>query len=159
MISLLLDASADVSAPAALRYGRTALQALCSSQAPSSELMTLLIRKGADINEPPAEYGGITSLQGAAIAGNIKVAMLLIDMAADINAQPSKHKGRMALDGASEHGRLDTVQLLLECGAKCMVPGTSGYDSAVRFAEENGHFAVSDLIRGYNGGSEREISD
>lgn len=148
LISLLLAEGADVSAPAARIYGRTALQALCSSETTSSELMALLIEKGADINAPPARNGGITALQGAAIMGNIKIAMLLINMGADINAPPSRHEGRMALDGAAEHGRLDTVQLLLTFKAECRVPGDSGFDSAIRLAEENGHFAIADILRG-----------
>jgi ankyrin repeat protein len=152
IISLLLEAGADVSAPAAPRYGRIALQALCSSETPSSELMALLIKQGADINAPPSKHGGITALQGAAIVGNIKIVMLLIDMGVHVNAPPSEREGRMALDGAAEHGRLDTVQLLLKFGAKCMVPGSSGYDSALRFAEANGHFAIADILREYNGG-------
>lgn len=148
MISLLLAEGADVSAPAAPVYGRTALQALCSSEMTSSELMVLLINNGADINAPAGQHGGITALQGAALTGNIKIVMLLIDMGADINAPPSRHEGRMALDGAAEHGHLDTVQLLLTFKAECMVPGGSGYNSAIGFAEENGHFAIADILRG-----------
>jgi ankyrin repeat protein len=150
VISLLLAEGADVSAPSAPGYGRTALQALCSSENPSSELMTLLIDRGADINAPAASRGGLTALQGAALMGNIKIAILLMDRGADVNAPPSSQDGRMALDGAAEYGRLDTVHLLLTSGAKCMVPGASGYDSAVEFAEENGHFAIADILRSYN---------
>jgi ankyrin repeat protein len=151
MILLLLDEGADVSAPAAPRFGQTALQALCSNESPSSELMALLIKKGADINAPPAQYGGTTALQGAAMWGNLKIILLLIDMGADVNASPSASVGRMALDGAAEHGRLDTVQLLLTFGATCMVPGNTGYDSAIEFAEENGHFVIADILRGHKG--------
>jgi hypothetical protein len=60
----------------------------------------------------------------------------------------------MALDGAAEHGRLDTVQLLLAFGGKCMEPGVSGRDSAIRFAEEEGHFVIADILRGHTGGVE-----
>lgn len=151
MMMLLLHAGADVNAAPSARYGRTALQALCSNDKTSSELMIMLVDRGAHINAPPAEYGGITALQGAAIAGNIKIVMLLIDMGADINAPPSKNEGRMALDGAAEHGHLDTVQLLLNFGATCMEPGASGHDSAIKFAEENGHFVIADLLRDWQG--------
>ncbi|PVH72585.1 ankyrin, partial [Cadophora sp. DSE1049] len=122
-------------------------------------LMALLVENGADINAPPAKYGGVTALQGAAIAGNIKIVMLLIEMGALVNAPPSEREGRMALDGAAEHGRLDTVQLLLTSGAECMEPGISGWDSAIRLAEGNGHFVIADILRENKGGFEEELFD
>jgi ankyrin repeat protein len=150
MISLLIDNGADVSALPAPRYGRTALQALCCSENPDSELMALLINRGADINAPAADLGGLTALQGAALMGNLRIAILLVENGATVNAPPSQKEGRMALDGAAEYGRLDTVQFLLTFGAECMAPGRSGYDSAIKFAEDNGHFAIADVLRGYN---------
>lgn len=157
LIALLIKKGADVNAPASPEYGRTALQALCNSNAPCSKLMALLTEKGADVNAPPAEHGGITALQGAAIAGNMKILMLLMDMGADINAPASTSQGRTALDGAAEHGRLDTVQLLLAFGATCMDPGVSGKDSAIRFAEDNGHFVIADVLRGNMSGVEDDV--
>ncbi|KAH8592586.1 ankyrin repeat-containing domain protein [Bisporella sp. PMI_857] len=159
MISLLLEEGADFLAPPAPRYGRTALQALCCSENPSSELVAFLIDRGADINAPAADCGGLTALQGAALVGNIKIAVLLMEKGANVNALPSRQEGRMALDGAAEYGRLDTVQLLLTLGATCTVPGGSGYDSAVNFAEDNGHFAIVDMLRSRNKQSEGELFD
>jgi ankyrin repeat protein len=148
IILLLIDNGADVSALPAPRYGRTALQALCCSENPSSELVALLINRGADINALAADLEGLTALQGAALMGNLRIAILLVENDAIINAPPSRKEGRMALDGAAEYGRLDTVQFLLTFGAKCMEPGRSGYDSAIKFAEDNGHFAIADVLRG-----------
>jgi hypothetical protein len=35
-----------------------------------------------------------------------------------------------------------------------MEPGITGRDSAIRFAEEEGHFVIADLLRGNTGGVE-----
>jgi ankyrin repeat protein len=150
VILLLLQAGADISAPPALSYGRTALQALCCSENPSSELVALLSdREPGAIYAQPASCGGLTALQGAALMGNMKIVILLIEKLADVNEPPSQQEGRMALDGAAEYGRIDIVQLLLTFGATCMAPG-SGYNSAVTFATNNGHFAIADMLKGHS---------
>jgi ankyrin repeat protein len=109
VISLLLENGADPSALPASRYDRTALQALCCGENPSSELMAFLHDRGVDINSPAADLGGLTALQGAALMGNIKIAMILVEKGIYVNAPPSRQGGRMALDGAAEYGRLDTA--------------------------------------------------
>lgn len=159
MISFLLDAGAQINAPPAERFGRTAFQALCSSESTSTELASLLIQRGADIHAPAAKYGGVTALQGAAIAGNTKIVMILIGMDVAVNAPAAEQEGRMALDGAAEHGRIDIVQLLLNFRAACMMPGLTGYKSAISFAEENGHIAVADLLRNHICSVQGEIID
>lgn len=155
----LLRRGANINAPPAETYGRTALQAICSSESTSTELALLLIERGADINAPAGKYGGITALQGAAIAGNMKIAIILIDRDVDVNAPAAEEEGRMALDGAAEHGRIDMVKLLLNFQATCMEPGHTGYDSAISFAEENGHFVVADMLREHSCPVQSEVLD
>ncbi|KAK0715449.1 ankyrin repeat-containing domain protein [Lasiosphaeris hirsuta] len=146
LVRMLLERGADINAPAAFKYGRTALQAACSRVEPDMDLIKLLIDQGADVNAKAGQRYGLTALQGAAIQGHIKLVLFLIDLGADVNAPPAHKHGRTALDGAAENGRLDMVQVLLNAGAKCSVGGRSGYDSAVEFAQGEGHWAVAELL-------------
>jgi ankyrin repeat protein len=146
-VRMLLDRGADINEAPAYRFGRTALQAATSSESPDMELVQFLLEKGADVNATPAVHGGITALQGAAISGDIMLAKLLLDKGADVNAAPSFIEGRYAIEGAAEHGRLDTVQLLLNAGARGNVFHRTGFEYAIELAEENGHFAIADVLR------------
>lgn len=60
MFTLLLDKGADVNAPAALNGCGTALQ-LAAIQG-NSDIVLLLLSKGAKIHEPPALTKGRTDL-------------------------------------------------------------------------------------------------
>ncbi|PMD52264.1 uncharacterized protein K444DRAFT_513358, partial [Hyaloscypha bicolor E] len=91
-------------------------------------------------------HGGITALQGAAISGDVMLAKLLLEKGAEVNAAPSLIEGRYAIEGAAEHGRLDMVQLLLNAGAKGNVLRGTGFEDAIKLAEENNHFAVVNLL-------------
>jgi ankyrin repeat protein len=152
LVKELLLKGAKINAPAAVLNGRTALQAACSRVSANLELIEFLLGTGADVNAEAGINGGLTALQGAAIRGHIKIALLLLDAGADVNADPAEKDGRMALDGAAEHGRLDMVQLLLNANAKSEKEGKPGYDTAVKLAEENGHFAVAELLKSHSGG-------
>jgi ankyrin repeat protein len=152
LIKQLLLKGAKINAPAAALNGRTALQAGCSRGRANLELIEVLLGNGADVNAEAGIYGGLTALQGAAIGGHIKIVLLLLDAGADVNADSAEKDGRMALDGAAEHGRLDMVQLLLNANAKSEGEGKSGYDTAVELAEENGHFAVAELLKSHSEG-------
>lgn len=151
LIKELLGRGADINAPAAVHNGRTTLQAACSPENVKLELIEFLLSNGADINAKAGIDGGLTALQGASIGGHIKIALLLIDAGADVNADAALKNGRMALDGAAEHGRLDMVQLLLNAGARSEEEGGSGYDRAIELAEENGHYAIVELLKNFSG--------
>lgn len=127
------------------KYGRTALQTAVSGRHASMEIIDFLLKHKADINAPAADYGGITALQGAAIAGHLDVAIMLIKMGAKVNAPPALEEGRTAIEGAAEHGRLDMVQLLLNAGARGHP--TLGYEPAISLAVKEGHFVLADMIR------------
>ena len=137
---------ADINAPAAFSRGRTALQAACSREEVDMELVTFLLDNGAEINAEAGLERGLTALQGAAIQGHMDLACLLLERGANVNARLAMEHGRTALEGAAEHGRLDMVQFLLNFGGK---DTEGGYDEAVELAEDEGHWAVADLIRNH----------
>jgi len=109
------------------------------------KLLRFLVDNGANVNAAAGVIGGITALQGAAIAGNIPVAQYLLDKGANVNSRPAMKEGRTCIEGAAEHGRLDMVQLLLNHGANGGVRG-EGYGKAVELAQENGHSEIAALL-------------
>lgn len=139
-VRLLLDSGADINTSATGHMGRTALQAAVAVKRPSLQIIELLLQRGADINARPSPERGITALQGAAIEGHTRIALILLERGADPNAPGAEIHGRTALEGAAEQGRLDMVQLLLNADAEPQ-------ESATRFAEDNGHFVIADIIR------------
>ncbi|KAI1735193.1 ankyrin repeat-containing domain protein [Xylaria scruposa] len=143
LLKELYNRGADINARAGYSFGRTALQAACSGNEINTELVAFLLDNGADVNAEAGVKWGLTALQGAAIEGHIGLASLLQERGADVNAPPAIFGGRTALEGAAEHGRLDMVQLLLNFGGK---DERGGYDGAIKRAEENGHWAVVDLL-------------
>ncbi|KAH7320785.1 ankyrin repeat-containing domain protein [Stachybotrys elegans] len=112
------------------------------------EIASYLLDVGADVNAKPRSRQGATTLQYAAIHGNIAFARMLLDRdkPAKINAHRSVD-GRTALEGAAEHGRLDMIQLLLSCGAKISGSGQRQYIRAIWHAEHDNHLVVSKLLR------------
>jgi ankyrin repeat protein len=76
------------------------------------QLTQYLLAHGARVNMPAAHFGGVTALQGAAMSGNIRIAMMLLQAGAHINAVPAIEKGHSAMEAAAENGRLDTLHLL-----------------------------------------------
>ncbi|RDL41668.1 uncharacterized protein BP5553_01647 [Venustampulla echinocandica] len=146
----LLARGANLNAPPGQKFGRTALQAACSTEFADIGLIMFLLGQKADVNAAAGPEGGVTAIQAAAIQGHIKVVLLLLDHGADVNANPSKEDGRMALDGAAEHGRLDMVQFLLNIRAKSCKAGETGYDGAIELAEMRRHYAVADVLRSHS---------
>jgi ankyrin repeat protein len=145
-VKLLLKFGAELNAPPATKYGRTALQAAASSQVPDVGLVKFLIHEGAHVNARAAPIGGLTALQAAAIQGQINIASLLIENNADVNAAASYQEGRTAIDGAAEHGRMDMVQMLLNAGAVGDVTGRSGFKNAINLAKKNRHFEIVNML-------------
>ncbi|MCJ1344384.1 hypothetical protein MMC31_002587 [Peltigera leucophlebia] len=145
-INFLLDAGANINAPAGKYYGRTAIQAASSAELPTMEFIDFLLDAGADINAPAGYGGGITALQGAAICGHMRIALKFLKAGADVNAVPAIVYGRTALEGAAEHDCLDMVQLLLNAGACSDPTKLHRFDRATELAQENGHFAIASLL-------------
>jgi len=142
---LLLEKGAKVNAPAAINFGRTALQAAAFCEIPQTEMVKLFLEKGAEVNAKPAIIGGVTALQATAIRGNVPLALLLLEAGADVNAKPAVKDGRTAIEGAAEHGRLDMFQLLIDAGAIGDV--RTGLRKAIDAAERNFHFVVADMLK------------
>ncbi|PQE03038.1 ankyrin repeat protein [Rutstroemia sp. NJR-2017a BVV2] len=145
IVKLLLTHGAQVNAPPAPRFGRTALQAAAFRYSPALDIIQILLEEGAEVNAEPAIEGGVTAIQGAAIRGHINVALALLKAHARVNDPPAIKDGRTAVEGAAEHGRLDMVKLLLEAGA--VGDPDTGFERAVKAAEAHGHFAVADILR------------
>lgn len=64
-------------------------------------LVQYLIDRGADINFPASDEGGLTALQGAAQGGHTDVVDYLIDTGADVRAAPAKNRGVTVLEAAA----------------------------------------------------------
>jgi ankyrin repeat protein len=111
------------------------------------DLLKYLVDKGADVNAPAGVCGGITAIQGAAIAGNIPVIQFLLGKGAEVNGKPALQVGRTAVEGAAEHGRLDSVQLLLNYGATGDYVVANGFKKAIDLAERNGHVEIVNMLR------------
>lgn len=159
----LVMMGADINKPAAGFFGRTALQAACELKPATTErrekkmkLIQFLIERGAEINAPAAPNYGRTALQCAAFIGDMEAALLLLYHGAAVNALPATERGGFcALDGAAYWGRLDMVKLFLNVGALSHHRGHTGYEGAIREAEEQRHFVIADLIREHAASNEK----
>lgn len=136
---------ADIDYPGNGAHQRTDFQHAVENG--NMELVNMFLDMGVDINGAPAQHGGATALQPAAIRGYLGIARIFIDLGADINANGALFDGRTALEGAAEHGRIDMLHLLHKEGALLSGDGEQQYQRAVGFAERNGHMAAARLLR------------
>ncbi|PLN83089.1 ankyrin [Aspergillus taichungensis] len=102
IVEILLQAGADVNAPASRHLGKSALQ--CAAHGGNMELVDTLLMAGATVDQGPAEAGGATALQFASILGHINIARKLLREGAEIDAPRALYWGRTALEGAAESG-------------------------------------------------------
>lgn len=131
----------------------TILQRACAEGVPLW-FIKFLVKKGADVNAPPAYYDGLTALQYAARAGSMNVVGLLLDCGADINAISGFHwtqpvYSMRAIDVAALHARLDMVHFLIAAGARSGHLGLTGFDGAITLATESRRFAIAALLQKY----------
>jgi ankyrin repeat protein len=153
IVQCLLTRGADVNAPPAESYGRTALQAAAELRPANLDLVRLLLENGADVNGPTAKFNGITALQAAAAQGHFQIALLFLEAGADVNASRNHWQGR-ALEQAAWNGRLDLVHLLLKAGADTHLPLEKRYTSATELARREGHIVVAELLEKWKRGGE-----
>ena len=150
LVRLLIDAGADVNAPASeggkrTRGGWTTLQEAAGEG--HLALVQLLLEAGADVNAPAGKNFGRTALQAAVENGDLPLVQLLLEAGADVNAPAGKGCGRTALQAAAEEGHLALVQLLLEAGADVDAPAGKEYGhTALQAAVENGDLALVQLL-------------
>ena len=146
IIHLLLEAGADVNAPACPNRDRgTALQQAVSQL--NLDCIRDLIHRGADVNALPAGIDGMTALQMAVRVENDEIVHLILDAGADINAPACPVDGRTALQEAASKGNLANVRMLLQKGADVNAPpsGKTGV-TALQAASINGYLAVAMLL-------------
>jgi len=100
------------------------------------------------VNEEPAKTDGVTALQAAAIRGRVDIALMLLDAGADVDAPATGDSGAITaiIDCAAEHGRLDMVKLLINAGASGDKANPRQFHSAIKLAEEQGHYLVAALL-------------
>src|SRR5215213_5892501 len=136
IVKLLLDAGANVNAKH--RLGYTALFSSAGRSipemnpepgkplsVPASEIMTLLLVRGADPNV--IGQWGQTALMTANTPAKIK---LLITHGAQLNARDEE--GRTALMHAADRGEVDVVEALLQAGADASIRDAKGATALMR---------------------------
>ncbi|KAF4460201.1 ankyrin repeat [Fusarium albosuccineum] len=122
MVELLLMRGA--SANAGHHTVPSPLQLACQLNEPApqkTDLVTLLLKWGADVNAPAAHQEGMTALQAAIETGRMDLARLLLHSGATISAELSNEDGLAWLPTA-EPGHLEMIPHL-QCRQKEMALG------------------------------------
>lgn len=109
------------------------------------EIVQLLLTAGASLNT--VDLCGWTPLHAASSEGYDGIARILLAAGADVNRITSAGDGLTPLLTAATHGHIDVVETLLSAGADPTVKGESS-QTAREVAEEEGHGAVAELLRG-----------
>ncbi|KAI3317132.1 ankyrin repeat-containing domain protein [Xylariaceae sp. AK1471] len=149
IVELLLNHGAKVNEPARLGIQRTPLQK--AAEINNIAILQLLLDHGADINAIPAIFHGATALQIAAINGNCEIATILIEHWAQQDIPPPRGiYGRWPLEGAAENGRFDMIELLWNAFGSFP---EEQCQSAMRYAERNGHIGCKERIQELMAGS------
>ena len=122
LAEILVEAGADVNAPASGCNGRTALQAAVEKG--DIYLIECLLDVGAEINDLPSEYTGLTVLNAAVERGDFKLINFLLNAGANINHPSARSSGRTALQAAvSNSNDINLIYYLLDNGADSDDPG------------------------------------
>ena len=106
-----------------------------------SDIVSLLLDRGADINRAGGEYG--TALVVGAYQGRVQIVSLLIDRGADINIVGGKFG--TALAAAAYGESMDIVSLLLDRGASINAVGGK-YGTALATAAFKGTPQIVELL-------------
>lgn len=145
VVDLLLQARADVNAPATHARQKTALQGAAKTS--RTDLVEKLLDAGADINALPSREWGTTALQAAVDSGSSTMVRLLLSRGADVNGPPSSAYGATALQKAVINGNLVITSLLLKHGADVNAPaGRSHGRTALEAAAEHGRLDILYLL-------------
>ena len=159
LVLRLLDRGANINAPAHEDGGETVLTALLERGIASAEemrqrhdLLHLLIAKGADLALVGPQGWG--PLHACAMEGDLENTLLLLEHGADPTTIGTTRLHVLcgltfytALDAAVYRRRLDITHVLLKAGSLSARPGTTGYEGALRMAEENDSFVIAQVIR------------
>lgn len=109
LIEVLLEAGANINAPAAFKCGLTALQgaAICGHL----NIALRFLELGADVNAAPAVIDGRTALDGAAEHGRLDMVQLLLKAGAEGDPSAENRFDR-AVELARENGHFAVARLL-----------------------------------------------
>ncbi|KAJ5802324.1 uncharacterized protein N7503_004774 [Penicillium pulvis] len=111
------------------------------------DLVSLLLKAGANTNSPPYPLHGRTALQLAVENGNIQLMELLLQEGADVNQEPAFHSGATALQLAAIKGYIGIVRRLINIGADINAPGARKKGrTALEGAAEHGHLDTVKLL-------------
>ena len=133
-----LEQGVDVNA--AGQDGRTALQLAAFDG--HSRIIELLLERGAKVDV--VDVSGRTALMYAATGDNVESVQLLLQAGADPNRIDSQEHFTPLMFAAAE-GQLEVVRVLLDHGAQRSLEDVDG-ETALEFAEQNGHAEVVELL-------------
>jgi hypothetical protein len=136
----LLDGGLDVNGKN--KAGWSALMIAASKG--NMEMLSLLIEKGADVDEKNTQQGQ-TPLIFAAHWGHADVLRLLIEQGADVNIQMDD--GWTALIDSISMDKSDVAKILIESGADINVKSRDGWTALIAAAYKNNGEIVSLLIK------------
>lgn len=122
--------------------GQTAI--IRAAEYQRTEVVTLLLGKGADVNIVGGRYAR-TALMEAAGAGNTVIMKQLVEKGADINAKD--YEGTTPLFFACMYGHVEAVRLLIELGADLNVQAAGMGRTPMSLAETNGHTEVVQILK------------
>jgi ankyrin repeat protein len=108
------------------------------------EIVTLLLRRGADPNTVARNASRVSPLHSAVAGRNLDVVRLLLMNGADPNAR--QHGGWTALHAAALHGDMAVARLLLARGASPQAASDDG-QTPLAMASGKGHAALVDLMQ------------
>ncbi|KAJ7274605.1 ankyrin repeat-containing domain protein [Mycena rebaudengoi] len=106
-----------------------------------TEIVQMLLQKGAHINAKGGEYG--SALQAASKAGHVEIACILLENGADVHALGGKFG--TALSAAVAHNHMDMICLLLDNGAD-INSSDAMYGSALQTACNRGHTKLVEFL-------------
>ncbi|KAJ6523124.1 hypothetical protein DFH09DRAFT_199402 [Mycena vulgaris] len=133
--------AADLLAQVEIATGATDQALYAASYSGHSQMVQLLIDKGADVNAQGGHFEN--ALQAASYNGHETVVQLLINKGADVNAQGEQYGN--ALQAASLNGHETVVELLIDKGADVNDQGGRSAN-ALQAASLNGDEIVVQLL-------------
>ncbi|KAH8660503.1 ankyrin repeat-containing domain protein [Xylariales sp. PMI_506] len=140
----ILDGTADFVSQSNFNTS-TALQAAIISR--NVDLVSFLLRNGAQANDNPGSHLGLNSVQLAVQRGDTNLVQHLIQHGADVNCPAGHIRGLTALQTAAKRGNYDMVELLLKKGADINAPACDerGY-TALQAAASRGYLRIARLL-------------
>lgn len=121
--------------------GRTALMRAAEYQ--RTEVVTLLLEKGGDVNFTKA-FANRTALMEAAASGNPVIIKQLVERGAKVNEKDNTLY--RPLHYACMYGHVEAVKLLIELGANLDIRDVAGV-TPMMIAKQNGHAEVVQVLK------------